>query len=292
MTQIRYNHASNILRLGYPAAWDPKLITGVTLTITDRDADELLDATALTLYTSTTLDGAVERFADEIVLDSGAGSLSPGDHLLLSGVEGDEHVVVKGYDSSTYTAQLEAILDNAYADGEAVYGCWGTYTLDTTTVATWTAGLVVTLTWTPTGAGQPITWEAQIAKSSLDLSGLRLEFQDRFPRAHKAFVVTSDRFDRIAEQAERDLRYRHEATIDIDRAVDQARLNRAVMAEMAYIWTLSGDEKIADEYQRIMTERDEANRVLANPFWVDGNQDLEEDAGETTTHDETPVSGW
>ncbi|MCP4545335.1 MAG: hypothetical protein GY835_02575 [bacterium] len=292
MRQILYNSASNILRLEFPTEWDGDSITGATVKITDLDGDELLAATALTLYTSTTLDGAVERFASSVVLDSAATALAPGDMILIAGAEGNETCVVKGYDATTYTAELEEILDNEYADADAVYGLWGTYTLDTTTVATWTAGLVVTLTWTPTGGGQPVTEAAQIAIASLDIAGLRLDLQDKFTRVYDAFTDPVDRFDRIAKQAIRDLKYRHEGTVDIDRAVDQPRFIRAVMAEMAYIWTLSGDEKIADEYQRIMTERDEANRILANPFWVDGNQDLEEDAGETTTHDETPVSGW
>jgi len=90
MRQITYNLATNSLRFEYPEEWNPKTVSAVTLTILDLDATELLAASAVTLFTATTLDGDVDKYSSSFTLDSGTDSLTKGDVIMLSGIEGDE----------------------------------------------------------------------------------------------------------------------------------------------------------------------------------------------------------
>jgi hypothetical protein len=294
MRQIRYNHATNVLRMEFPPEWDGKLISGVTVGIKDREATELLAAQSVTLYTATTVDGDVDRYANTIVLDSGAGSLSIGDPLLLCGAAGDEVVRVKDYDSTTYTVTLETILQNEYADNSPVYGLFGSYTLDVTDTDTYTTGLVLVLTWTPTGDGSPTTELAQIAVSELELVGIELAFNRIYQRAYDAFKRPVDIFDDMVEEATRQVRYELLASqLDIHRVKDQGVITPLVMAKMAYLWSLNADEDKTDERVVINAEYDrQLGIVKALPLWVDTDQDEVEEEDEVSDHGWMPNRGW
>lgn len=68
MRQLPYGNSTTPIRLAFPPEWDPTLVSGVTLTIDDRDGAELAAAADSTLWSNTTLDGAVIRFASSLVL--------------------------------------------------------------------------------------------------------------------------------------------------------------------------------------------------------------------------------
>jgi hypothetical protein len=294
MRQLKYNSATNVLRFEFPVEWEGDDITGVTLAIHDKSGTELLAADALTLYTATELDGAVDKHLNEIVLDSAAGALSPGDPILIDGIAGPERNRVKGYDSSTFAVTLESILDNDHADADAVYGLWGTYTLDTTTVATWTAGLIVTLTWTPAGSGQATTELAQISKSVVEIEGLAKRFSRVYPRAFRSFTESVDRLADMLDEAKRRVEKDMLAeNMVMNRTVDQDVLSEWIMAKMAHLWALNGDKDLEDERKVLSKECEiEKQLVYKLPIWADHNQDKIEDAEEVTDHIRTFGRGW
>jgi len=294
MRQILYNNSSQTIRLEFPPEWDPSTITDVTITIKDRDGTELLAADSMTLFTDTTLDGAVSRFADSITLDSGTDAVSPGDQLLIDGASGSEIVVAKGFDSTTKDVELVDIANVAHDDGDNVYGLFATYSLDTSVVATFTKGLLMTLIFTPDGSHSVITEEAQIASSQMEIGGLEKSFRLVYPRAYQAFTEQTRKFADMATEAERQVRQellsRH---LDYNRIVDQGTIKDVLMAKMAWLWVLSGDEQHEDERAVISSEYDKHFEFLCNqPIWADDDQDQIEDDNETTIHPHIFRSGW
>jgi hypothetical protein len=294
MRQLKYNFATNYLRLEFPDEWEPADITAVSLTITDRDGNELQAAAAATLYTATDLDSDVDAYLDEIVLAAGSGALSPGDVIWIDGAAGPERHRVKGYNATTRTATLERILTQAHEEDDAVYPCWATSAaIDTTTVATWTAGLPVTLTWTPTGSGQAFVELAEVSKFSMAAEGLELRFQAIYRRAWDDFEKLGT-FTIIREEAERQLRAELASNgMDYNRIMDNDIFSPVLMARMAWLWTLNGDENKEDERKAI---GDEYNALLAqllkNPIWIDTDQDLVQDDDEVSDHQPIFLEGW
>jgi hypothetical protein len=295
MRQLKYNFATNTLRLEFPDEWEPADISGITLAIHDRDGTELYAATSVTIYTATTLDDDVEAYLSEFVLASGAGAVSPGDILWIDGVAGPERQTVKGYDSTTRTVTVESILDNAHEDGDAVYPCWGTSgSIDTTTVATWTAGLPVTLTWTPTGSGQAFKELAEVSKISLAVEGLERRFEAIYGRAYDDLRTPADKFGIFREESERQLRLELSSNgLDMDRIMDNDVIAPVLMAKMAFLWTLNGDENKTDERQAISSEYEALlAQLLKNPIWTDVDQDGIQDTDEVTDHDPIFLPAW
>jgi hypothetical protein len=291
---LRYNHATNVVRFDFPPEWDGSAITDLKLQIADKDGTELLAAASATIYTATSLDGDVAAYLSSIVLDSAAGALVPGDQLLVAGVLGDELVRVKDYDGTTYTAELEETLLYAHADNAPVYGMWGTKTVDTTTVATWPIGKIVVLTWTPTGTGLPTTQLGQVVVSRPELEGLRGVFADVWPRAYNAFKEPTEKFDRMYDQAGKQLATELLAEgMDIERIKDTELLEPIMMTKMAWLWALNGDEQLEDERKIIALEYAAQKALIKNlPIWIDHDQDGVEDDGETTSHEPIFDRSW
>jgi hypothetical protein len=294
MRQIKYNFATNYIRCEFPDEWEPADITAVSLTITDRDGNVLQAATAATLYTATDLHADVAAYQEEIVLAAGSGALEEGDVIWIDGVAGYERHRVKGYDSTTRTATLEEILEQAHEEDDAVYPCWVTSAaIDTTTVATWTAGLPVTLTWTPTGSGQAFVEMAEVSKYSMAAEGLELRFKAIYWRAWDDFEKKGT-FSIIREEAERQLRSELASNgLDYNRIVDNDIFSPVLMARMAWLWTLNGDENKEDERKTIGAEYNALlAQLLKNPIWVDTDQDLVEDEGEVSDHQDIFFDAW
>jgi len=294
MIQLQYNLATNALRLELPAEWDAKLLSGLTVGAKDNDGNVLLAPAAATLYTATTLDGAVSRYADDIVLDSGADALNIGDSIVLSGPSGEEVRRVQSYVAATFTAKLESAVDHEYDDEDDVYGRFATYTLDTTTIATWTLALPFVLTWTPTGTGMPITQTARISKSALNLAGLYSRFKSKFPRAYKAFTIPVDKFEAMRDEAQTEVAA--EAlydNLDIERIVDQDVIISTIMAKMAWFWCLQSDDDMETERQTLANEYEKKYSVMMkSAIWSDDNQDEKKDEDEVTDHEHYFENGW
>lgn len=294
MQHLRYNNASNVLRFALPAEWNIEDLSALTLTIKNLAGTELLAASAVTMYTATELDGDVSRYDKEITLDSGATDLDEGDEILIVGSAGKEHAIVEGYDSTTKIATLERILDNPYDDGDAVYGLFGSITVDTTVVATFPVGTLLTLVWTPTGTGHTTRQPAQISVNIVDVLNLRKRFSIVYPRAYNAFIQPVDRFADMVEEAEQGVRTDMElAEMNYDRLWDQDIAAQLVMAKLAFLWTFNGDVEIDDERKFLEDQYDKKLTAAKKlPMWTDSDDDDTEDDGEITDHEHIFEKGW
>jgi len=294
MRQLRHGSSAQPIHFDLPAEWDPTLLSALSVAVNDRDGAVLMSADAATLYTATTLDGAVSRYSDEITLASGAGALKIGDALLLVGAEGELRAIVKGWDNATKTAQLEAFTELEFADGDAVYGTFADYSLDVSDTDVYTAGIVIELIWTPTATGRIISQQVQVSNSVLDIAGLELQFQDAYERAYDAFKSPRDKFDRMVKQAERQLSNELEADgLDIQRIVNQDDITPMVMAAMARAWVMNGDKDSEDERMHIGAEYDRQIGILKKMvISTDDNQDGVEDDDEVGAHPHIFQPGW
>lgn len=294
MKQITYNSSAHVLKLEIPAEWSAEDLTGVTVQVKDVDGVSLLDATAVTMYTPTTLDGAVSKYSNEITLADTADDVAIRDALDLVGAGGKETVRVKGYDSTTKIATLEDITRNDYDDGDSVYGLFGTYSLDTSDTDVFKLGAQLTVLWTPSGTGQQTRELYQVAKSVSDMIDLRRRFSDLYPRAYDAFTAPTERFESMVFEAEEAIKAEMASDLmNYDRIVDQSIVSIALMAKMAFLWTWNGDVEIEDERNFLELQYDKAyKRITDLPIWQDSNQDDVVDEEEVTSHTPFFERGW
>ncbi|MCP4604492.1 MAG: hypothetical protein GY847_28880 [Proteobacteria bacterium] len=296
MRKIRYNTAANDLYFEYPIGWDGELVTAVTLTIRDRDGVDALAATSVTLFTQTAIESAVVAFADSMVLPNTTDSLDAGNPVLVCGASGNERLRVKEYDEAVYTPTMESSFRYAHDAAEKVWGLFGNITVDTSAVATFPAGEIFTLLWTPTGSGEPITEYVQVVNSALDIESLDRRFERLYPRAYDSFSEPTDRLADMAELAEVSIREECLASnppFDIDRLVGQDAVSLTIMAEMARMWALSGDENLKDEFDKVSAEKAKWLATLkAKAKWLDDDQDGVEDEDEISSHAPTFQRSW
>lgn len=294
MKQIPYNNSSVTLKIACPAEWAIEDLTAVTIKATDDNAVELLADTAATLYTATTIDGAISQYDDSFILAAGSDSPAVGDTMKLAGTGSEEYIVVKGYDAATLTVTCEDIIDNDYDDGTDVYGLDISYDMDTSVVATFTAGLVFTITWTPTGTGIQIKDLYQIGKFATDVEGIRKRFGRLYPRAYSAFTSPVERIADMVKEAEIFVSIELEAgNMDYNRIINHDVLSQLLMAKMAYLWTLGADEDLADEREALsLTYSSLFGLASALPLWSDTDQDEKVDDDEVTTHEHIFENGW
>ena len=294
MKQLKYNTADNDIRIDFPEEWNIADLTGLTATIKDTDGVELLAVTAVTIYPSTTLDGATDRYSETLVLDSGATAPDKGDLLTLVGSGGTEVVKVKGYDPALFTVTLEEITENQYDDGDAVYGGFGNITVDTTDTDVFVLGKNVQILWTPAGTGTVTKELFDIARFSMDLVSLRARFQNLYPRAYKAFTVPTDRFSDMVVEAESEVKEQMASDLMVyDGLCGQEPVLITIMAQMAYMWTWNGDDEIEDEREFLKERYNTKYAVLkALPIWTDINQDDKKDENEISSHEHVFDRRW
>jgi len=281
---ITYTPDTTTIVLSHPRHWDPALLTDVTLTVADRDGNELQAATSAALYTATTLDADRDRFASSITLSAGAGALVVGDIIRIQGVNGYEDHTVKGYDAATRTVLLELILGRDFEDGADVYRLSSVATVD---FSTYSPGTQLLLTWTPTGTGNIFTELAEIEESSqINVAAFTRDFKALYPRAYDALSVPADRLDTIIRLCQDELRTTFAAQgLNISRLKDQRLLVPPLMALVARYWTLNGDEALRDEREIINAAYSAAVQNLRDsPVWVDLDNDGIEEDGETLSH--------
>lgn len=291
MRQLKYND-STILDFEFPIEWDE--VSSATLTVLDTSANELLPATACSMYTPAFLLDAVDMYSTTINLALTSESLSIGDPIMIVSMGVRERGIVKGFNPITKVIELESPLENAYDAFTVVSRLSASYTLDATDTDVYTKGTVVTLVWTPTGDGDKTTERAQVSDTIIDVAGLSNRFKVLYQRAYDSFTVPVDNMSRIVFEAEQQIRQELLSNnLDYNRIVDQSLIAPALMAKMAAMWTFNGDEKIKDEREFLIEEYEKQISILKNlPIWVDSNQDLEKDDNEVTDHQHIFGRNW
>jgi hypothetical protein len=275
--RIKYNDASQSLRFEFPDHWITP--TTVTITITDRGGTELLAATAATVYTATTTDGAIAAGDSTFTID-GSVVMNAGDRFrILKPGSTPEVVVIQSY--AAKVATIDHTFDFAHPDNSGVYGMWCTYALDTSTVATWPAGKDLTITWTPSTDNIPYTEAARIYKlSGGDAAGWRDHFRSRYPNLYRE---ASDRLDALYEDAIDELEWSLAA---VGRDLNDLRNPEFIRMPVAAILAgyVARNEGAGGEFEIALAKADYERYldILSRPaLWFDADQDLVEDEGET-----------
>jgi hypothetical protein len=297
MRELRHNSASETIRLAYPHGWDPADITGLTLTINDRAGNELAEAAAATLWTPTTLNGAVSAYTTSLTLDAGADDLEPDDLIMLDGAGGIEIQTVKGYDSATKLVTLDSILRNGYSDGDAVYGMFAVIEIDLSDTDVFPVGKELVLIWTPAGTGAPFTENGAIFKyRQIDSAGFEGLFRDLYPRAHLGLTQPRNRLPSVLRIAKQEIKTRllaKDPTFDITKIRDQNLIEPSLMASCAVIWARDGDQVLEDERKEYKDALLTAIETLAAlPIWIDPDEDNIQDTGEISAHPPIFMAGY
>jgi hypothetical protein len=295
MNTVKYDFASNVLRLNFPAQWDPALVSAATVTVTDTAGTELQAADAATLPGSTTTRTAVSRFATTINIHASyAGDISIGDQLKLVGNGGSEVVIVKGYEPIDRIVEIYGTTDNEYERLAGVYPMYATYTLDTTNTTNYPNGSNIRVTWTPTGAGNATDQMFEVLQTALEIEGFEASFRALYPRAYDVLSKTPGRFEEVRDAAEMRLYVDLSSdNLDLYQIKDQRVIKPVMMALTAYMYTLNGDKDIEDERNALRVDYDDRLASLKRlPIWVDTNLDGIQDEEEITTHQTTFERGW
>lgn len=278
---IEYNNSAFGLRFEIPANWDTENISGINIQIATEGGTELLAATAATLYTATTLNGAVSIGGSTITLASG--TATPGDVLRIAdSASGEAEDIVVKYANGT-AVTLERELASSHATGTAVVGMYAIYDLDTSTVATWTKNLRVVVTWTPDTDDIPLVQHGEVYSKAVSLSNLRRRFNVLYNSEYEAI---KEQFEDLSSEALKQLEFTLKAHgVLMYKVVDSDDLIPLVMAWIRRAVAYKGGDR--KEYEHQLTDG-EYQRILKEfcnmPIWTDDDQDGIKDDDEVDDH--------
>jgi hypothetical protein len=290
LKQIPFGSNSVSLAFDIPAAWNVENLSAVTVKVADRTGVEVLPSDNCSLWPQTTLDGRVYQFDDAIVLADSATAVLPGEMLTIVGVAARENVVVKEYDSTTFTVTLEEQLKNDFESGAAVFSNMVSYDLDVSDTDTFIAGKTFVATWSPTpdGVGAPIRTILEITKFEADTSNIERRFSILYPRAYDAFLRPVNRMNAIIVESQSMIEFEMKsAGMDYHRIVGEEILQHLLMAKMACVWVMNADEDLEDERKAVNAEYTRLFSLLKGmPLWTDTDQDgvKDESPKEVTFH--------
>lgn len=295
-----YTNSTSVIKIDFPELWDPADLSAATLQIADNLAVELVAAAAVDLYTATALDADVTRYSNTVTLAAAAGDLVSGDVIRIVGAGGHEDRVVKGYSTTTKIVTLEQILDNEYAEDDAVHRLSGSIDVDFSNTTTFPLGQQMVLTWTPTGTGDAFTQLAQIGSTiQVDIEGFAVGFRALFRRAYDGLTKPEDRLDTVLTEAQKTLgRQLIARRLDITRVMDQDLLAPSLRLLCAISFARGGElsdttPSLKDELEEWKNEYSaEFELLCTNPTWVDDDMDNVEDDGETVMHEYYPRKAW
>ena len=285
---ILYNHASAPLRLEWPTDW-PSGVTAVTLAIYGKDGTALRTPTASTVPAATTTT-AIATAGDTALSVTAVGTFVPGDVIRLVSVAGVYEDVPIQSIVGTMLA-LGRALRFDYAIGTAVRPRHCTATQATTTVATWTKGLQVSLVWQPNTATPAHTELTEVRSQEFSLAGLRETFAAMYPDEYRSIEA---RWTVMAGQAELRIKSRLLGWPEryIDTLVEQRALEPVTLDEIRLLSLMAGGSQWSDEIPVARTSLAEQWKVFdERAKWFDTNEDHIEDTDKEIWSGEWRPSG-
>jgi hypothetical protein len=303
-----YTNATDSLKLEFPRTWDPALLTKLTVQVADFDGVDLfVDPIEADLYTPATLSLDSRRYSRTITLTEDEVDeddpedvpilfeLHAGELIRIVGIQGFEDHVVKGWNPTTLSAELEEAVDRDFEAGAIVYRLSASAAVDFSDTDDFPAGLQMVITWTPTGTGGPLTRLAEIEESlQADLADFTTKFRALYKRAYKALTSPENNLDTVLDSAKDELRTDLlDRGLDISRIKDQRILTPPLMAQVALMWARDGDENTADEmrvYQKAYSAAFE--KLCRKPVWQDANGDGVNDGAEVEVHPAQFERNW
>lgn len=297
--EIEYNGTTTIRRTFPDELGDVK---SATVAVYDRGGTALLAAAAATVtnvgatptYTfKGVLTSATKIGENTCTLNATPDTIYAGDVYRIGGTSSTEDTLtVEAYNSSTRVVTFSDYFRHAHAAGEYVKPRFATYSLVTTTVATWTAGLECTLLWTfysggdgSTGAYMPYTDLGIVYKRIAGEGGMESAFRLRYRQVSE--LVEGPEFAVLANDAEEELSDLFGARgLDIKKVVDSHAFYELRLCQMAYALAMGAGSDWDSERTAITARRTELiNLVASNPIWSDTDQDLSEEDEEVQTYE-------
>ena len=290
-----FTNTTDLLKIEFPRTWDPALLSSLNVKVADFQGEELVEETAADLYVPSTLSLDARRYARSITLTVDDDELEVGDLIRIVGVLGVEEHVVKGWDESTLTAELEEHVDRDFESGALVYRMSAYAAVDMSDTDTFPAGLQMVVTWTPSGTGGALTRLAEIEESiQADIADFTTKFRALYKRAYRALTTPENNLDTVLDAAKDELRTDLlDRGLDISRIKDQRILTPPLMAQVALMWARDGDENTADEmvvYQKAYSAAFE--KLCRKPIWQDKNGDGVLTDDEVTVHPPQFERNW
>jgi hypothetical protein len=297
--EIEYNNTTTIRREFPEELGD---IKSATVAVYDRGGTALLAATAATVpnigaatsYTfKAILTSATKIGENTCTLDATPDTIYAGDVYRIGGTSSTEDTLtVEAYNSSTRVVTFSDYFRHAHAAGEYVKPRFCTYSLVTTTVATWTANLECTFVWTfysggdgATGPYMPYTDIGTVYKRIAGEGGMESAFRLRFRQF--AEMVEGPEFIPLSKDADDELADLFASKgMDTTKVVDSHAFYELRLAQMAYDLAVGGGTDWDSERAAITARRLELiNLVSSLPVWVDSDQDLSEEDEEVQTYE-------
>jgi hypothetical protein len=278
--QLQYNSANNILKLDFPETWNTNELGDQTvkIQIEDNSGTELLAAASVTLTTTlNTISGATSIGDNSVTLTNApASAFSVGDRFVVakSATGPYETVEMLYYNSSTKVMTLTKPMNYAHSASSGIHALTARYTLDTTTVATWTLGLECTINWIPLGKEQlRLSQRGEVVNFTFDLQGLESTFAKLYPQEYRMIETEFSTF--ATEAINRTKRNILSIGKDADRLRDPQILLSPIMEYICYLANKSSatDSRLTEmgsaltEYNRLM------NEIKESPVWFDDDQD-------------------
>ena len=182
--------------------------------------------------------------------------------------------------------EIETIVDNPYDAGDSVYLLECTYTLDTTDTDSYQKTGEYKVSWSPVGTGIDSSDIYQILAESLQIDGFELSFKSIYPRAYDALFQPVNRLKEVLSAAEERL-YGDLIcdNLDMYSVKDKRVMKPVLMACVAYLWCLNGDDTLEDERKELKVDYSSRLASLKKmPIWIDSNADDIKDETEVQDH--------
>jgi hypothetical protein len=268
MEPIKYNDDSFTVRGEYPerVSDNAESITEVTFQLLTDGGSSLVDETAATLYTATTISSDAVHGDMYVVLAEGSDAPNHNDRFLI-GVSFDgraEQVICDRYDSDNRYMYLSHELQFSHTAGAAVVGLWATYVLDASDTDTYYKGRELRAVWNPDTDDEAWSQLYMVSGVSAAPPGFWAEFQAIYPDEYE---TATNRDLSVLERTIR-ARFKHEFTsrgMDVGRIVDSDRLSSGMILFARYV--LSDSEIHMNAWTSWF-------KILCDdPIWIDENQD-------------------
>ena len=285
MRQLEYNNAAFTMVFEFPPGWDIASITAVNITVKNTAGTTLLAETAATIYTATTLNGAVAIGDSYVTLANTATACVPGrQYEMAASAAGPAEVLsCHHYDGTNYLLYGTADTRSAHTTGTAVKGAYCTYDLDTSTVATWPVGTQCVIQWAPVGSDDPSMFErAEISISRFGAPDFEQRFEAKYPIEYD---VARGEIGSLEFETYELLKMRMKSDgVHLDRLRDTNDVMPTFLALARYIVLEGSGDSETTERNEARENYDRLYAYLAKiPAWQDLDQDEIQDPSEVDT---------
>jgi hypothetical protein len=248
-----------------------------TVTIGDKDGNDLVDSGEVTKYAGDTLSAAAKAGAQDIVLTTGTALIDGNWIAIGSDAQGWQKREVAKYVAGTKTVTLRTRLDEQVASGSEVRGLDLSVVVD---ASGWDTSIGSVVVYWEVDAYPDYQEEYDVRSKRSGVAGLENEFRIAFGSLFPE--MDSANFTNFEDRARERLNQEFEAKgREFGLVVDSDAIRELMLAEIALLVARSAG---LNEQQWDRLERDRENQMAIIddlPLWIDDNEDEVENDDET-----------